>query len=84
MTIGRPELHEILAPVFELGDRTLTLTSGPEDVEKWDSLNHLNMVAAIEERLGVSMSGQEIASIYSVADLIAVLRAHGVEVNWAD
>jgi acyl carrier protein len=56
----------------------------PEDVPNWDSLNHLNVVVALEERFGVVLSTDEMASMLSVGALVDLLRVHGVEVDWPE
>ena len=51
-----------------------TLTA--EEVELWDSLNHLKLVTAVEEAFGVQLSMEEIEAIDSVGRLRATLAQH--------
>ena len=41
-----------------------------EDVEGWDSLSHVQLVAAIENVFGIEFSSREILSWENVGDLI--------------
>jgi acyl carrier protein len=82
MTIDKAELQDLLSQVFGLGGRSVTLESGPEEIKNWDSLNHLNMIAAVEDHFKFSFSGEEISSIYCVGDLVSIIRDHGVDVAW--
>ena len=41
-----------------------------EDVEGWDSLSHIQLVAAMEEAFGIEFSSREILSWDNVGDLI--------------
>ena len=45
----------------------------------WDSLNHLNLVMAIEEEFKVSLSPDDTLDMRDVGQIRAILRTHGVE-----
>jgi len=74
----------MLARIFETDAQALRLEWGPDQIGAWDSLGHLNLIVATEERFGVSFSTDEIASIESIGDLVARLREHGVAVDWPE
>jgi acyl carrier protein len=40
---------------------------------RWDSLNHLRLIMAVEEEFGVRLEPDEIANIASLADLQTML-----------
>ena len=63
------KLAEIVAELFDLEPAAVEDSLTPEDVELWDSLNHLRLVSAVEEEFGIKLSMQEIESIRSVAGL---------------
>lgn len=73
----RPEVAEILADVFQF-DGTINLETSQQDVEKWDSLRHIALVAALESRFGISLSMDEMMEIIRVCDIQRVLERHGV------
>lgn len=68
------ELREIFSmlldePVDNIGPKT-----SPDSNEKWDSLMHINLVAAIEEAFGVQVSPEEqfeMMSVELVEDILA-------------
>ncbi len=47
--------------------------SSPDTVESWDSLNHMNLVLALEEEFGVQFSDDQIMQLLSVDAIIAAL-----------
>jgi acyl carrier protein len=74
----RQQVQEAFREVFE--DPALLLNDGmtAEDVEGWDSLTHINLVVAIEKRLGVRFATSEIsglkedgANVGSMLELVA-------------
>lgn len=82
MNIKREQLQMILGEAFSVDPASITPASGSEDFDTWDSLNHLNAVVMLEEHCGVTFDIDEIASMQSIAEMIACLRGHGVEVDW--
>ena len=45
---------------------------------KWDLLQHVALVAAIEEQFGITLSMDEMVEIRSVKDICNILDRHGV------
>lgn len=69
-------LHAVLGmPAEELPDE-----ASPDTIATWDSLNHLNLVLALEAEFGVSLSAQDVLDLRTVGLIRTVLRDHGVEV----
>ena len=56
----------------ELGQSDLVLTdeTTADDVEGWDSLSHVQLVAVMEDAFGIEFSSREILSWDNVGDLI--------------
>jgi acyl carrier protein len=71
-----PKLIEIVAELFELDPAAVDDALTQEDVELWDSMNHLRLVSAVEEEFGIKLSMQEIESIRSLATLQALVEQH--------
>jgi len=46
--------------IFGVPAAKLTGESSPETVESWDSVQHLNLVLAIEEKFGLQLDPEEI------------------------
>jgi acyl carrier protein len=70
------KLVEIVAELFELEPAAVDDALTPEDVELWDSMNHLRLVSAVEEEFRIKLSMQEIESIRSLAVLRALVEQH--------
>jgi acyl carrier protein len=61
-------------PYEEISDET-----SPENTSKWDSLNAMNLVVALEGAFNVRLSTKEIVSMRTVGMARKVLKAKGVE-----
>jgi acyl carrier protein len=70
------KLAEIVAELFDLDPAAVDDGLTPEDVELWDSMNHLRLVSAVEEEFQIKLSMQEIESIRSLAVLRALVEQH--------
>jgi acyl carrier protein len=53
------EVCGIAADVFAVDAKTLGNGSSPEQVEAWDSVQHLNLVLALEGRYGILFEPEE-------------------------
>ncbi len=73
----RPEIREIFADIFQFGEG-LHFHTSHHDVEKWDSLQHIALIAAVESTFAISLSMDEMMEIASVSDIHTVLDRHGV------
>ena len=71
-------LLELLASVIEVDG--LDEASGPGRPEAWSSLKQLQVVVALEEMYGVTLSVPEIESLVSVARIREVLATKGAAV----
>jgi acyl carrier protein len=66
-------VQRILADIFHVPVEQITLMSSPETIETWDSLNHLNVVLAIEQEFGVQLMPEEIDQLLSVKHIMVLL-----------
>ncbi|HVM94515.1 MAG TPA: acyl carrier protein [Terriglobales bacterium] len=54
------EVRNMASDIFGVPAAALTADSSPDSVEPWDSVQHLNLVLAIEEKFGVQLDPEEI------------------------
>ena len=73
----RKEVAAIFADVFQYTG-PLTIDTMRQDIAKWDSLQHMALVAAIEQAFAISLSMDEMIEIRSVKDICQILDRHGV------
>lgn len=74
------ELQELLAETFSADPGELGDDASPEAISGWDSLTHLNMTVALEERFGIEFSMDNIMDMKDVRAIREILRTHGVAV----
>jgi acyl carrier protein len=72
------ELYDGLNEIFRqvLDDDTIALTPEmtADDVEGWDSMNHIFIVVEIEKRFGIKFQAAEMEELKNVGELAALIR----------
>ncbi len=73
-------LYDVMASVLGVAPADLTDASSPDTVDAWDSLNHLNIVMALESEFSIELSPTDLFNMGDVAKIRTVLRDYGLEV----
>ena len=72
------KLKEIFAEVFEFDPARVDDTLHQRDIEKWDSLGMVNLVAEIESAFGIEFELLDFERLVSVGAIKEVLQMRGV------
>jgi acyl carrier protein len=67
----------IAADVLQVNQGVLSAESSPQSVESWDSVQHLNLVLALEEQFGVQFEPDEMDGMKSIGAIAGLLTAKG-------
>ncbi|MFC1584236.1 acyl carrier protein [Fibrobacterota bacterium] len=63
------EMNEIFIDVLELDDIDLKAETTTDDVEEWDSLTHIPLIAAIESHFKIKFKSSEIQNWKNVGEM---------------
>ncbi len=74
------KLNQLIAAILHIPLNGVVDQLAMSDVETWDSLQHMNLIASLEQEFGVEFTFEEIVSMQSVAVIKNVLRGKGVAV----
>lgn len=67
------ELASIFEEVFEMEDMQITEETNSDDIEDWNSLNHLTLIGEIEQAFNIKFSMQEMLEIKSVKKILNII-----------
>jgi acyl carrier protein len=67
------EVRGIAADIFQVDPQALNASSSPDQVEKWDSVQHLNLVLALEDKYGIAFEPEEMEQMKNLGDIAALL-----------
>jgi acyl carrier protein len=73
------KLKNVLADVFKIDAQSIDENTSVDNVEKWESLTHLNLVLALEDAFNVTFSEEQTVEILNYSLIKLVLQEHGVE-----
>ena len=57
------KINEILAEVFKISSEEVSQNLEMKEVENWDSLTHMNLIVAIEDKFQIQLTGDDIAEM---------------------
>lgn len=66
-------LNEVFQDVFD--DETITVNEATtsEDIEDWDSLEHINLIAAVEQEFGMKFSMGQVVTMKNVGEMADII-----------
>ena len=73
MASVKNKLQEIFREVFDDDTISLSPDLNADDIENWDSLNHVKMLLACEEEFEVKFDVQEVDDLTFAKDLISLI-----------
>ena len=66
-------LKNIMSNLFDIPVDDINDNISTENCEEWDSLQHLNLIFAIEEEFGVSLTDDDVLKITDFKSIIDIL-----------
>jgi len=67
------ELKSVFQKVFAENDITITRQMTAQDIEKWDSLAHIQLISEVERAFGIKFKLREVLGMKNVGDLIDLI-----------
>ena len=69
----KAKLIDIASVIFEVPATDITLGSTTNNIESWDSMNHMNFILAIEEEFGRKIPDDVAVELLSIQDILNYL-----------
>jgi acyl carrier protein len=66
-------VQRIMADLFSIPVGEASMEATPDTIDTWDSLNHLNLVLALEKEFGTRFTPQEVEQLLSVESISRLL-----------
>ncbi len=79
MQVYEKVLKQTLSDVLKVDVSTIDETASVDTVDNWDSLNHLNLVLALEQQFNISFTEEQTVEILNYQLIKEVLKEHGVD-----
>jgi acyl carrier protein len=74
------KLNKILKDVFSIKNiGEIEDNFGPDEIEDWDSLSHIELVTELEEKFEISLAVEDVSRMYTIGDIKKILKKYEVE-----
>ncbi len=67
------KLNEVFCDIFDDDDITVTDATTADDIEGWDSLEHINLIAAVEQEFGMKFNMGQIVAMKNVGEMVDII-----------
>lgn len=67
------KLNEVFRDVFDDEEIVVTDNTTASDIEDWDSLEHINLIVAIENKFGIKFKMNEVTGLKNVGEMVDVI-----------
>ena len=69
MQTMKAKIKEIMSVVFEVDVASIGNNASPDNIENWDSLNHINLITSLEDEFNMRFDDENISEMLNL-DLI--------------
>ena len=66
-------VQDIFRDIFDEDDMVIEDKTSSDDIEDWDSLNHINLVSAIEKEFEISFALGELMALKDVGAMVDLM-----------
>lgn len=67
------KLNEVFRDVFDDEEIVVTDSTTSSDIEDWDSLEHINLVSAVEQAFGIKFSMGQVVTMKNVGEMVDII-----------
>ena len=68
------KIVEIMSNIFECDPSEISDKTSSDDIDTWDSLNHLDLITALEEEFNVTFDFEEIEEMLNLELIFLILK----------
>ena len=70
-------LNEVFRDVFDDDDIVVTPKTTADDIEDWDSIEHITLIGAVEDEFGMKFKMGEVSGMNNVGDMLKIIMTRG-------
>ena len=75
MIYGR--LNDLFRDFFDDDDIELEAGTTADDIDDWDSLNHITLMSAVEEEFGIRFTMGGVSGMKNVGEMVSIIKKRG-------
>ena len=66
-------LNNVFRDVFDDDSITVCETTTSNDIADWDSLEHINLIVAVEQEFGIKFNMKEVTTMKNVGEMVDII-----------
>ena len=70
-------LEEVFHDVFDDDSIRLSAATTADDIEDWDSMEHINLIGAVEDEFGLRFKMGEVSGMKNVGEMVGIIVQRG-------
>ena len=74
----KEKVLKVVSQIMNVPVKELSEDSSPDTIERWDSLQHMNLVLALEQAFRVQFGAEDIGEMQNVGLILLVLKEKGI------
>jgi len=75
------KLNKVLRDVFDFKKiEDINDDLGPDDIENWDSLGHVELITSLEEIFDISLDVVDISRMYTIGGIKKILGKYDIQI----
>ena len=67
------KLNEVFRTVFDDEEIVVNDATTAADIEDWDSLEHINLVVAVEKKFNIKFNMNEVVNMKNVGEMVNII-----------
>ena len=68
-----PRLTAVFRDVFDADSIVITAQTTADDIDDWDSIEHITLIGAVEDEFGVKFRMGEVSGMKNVGEMIDII-----------
>ncbi|SDA22793.1 acyl carrier protein [Ruminococcus sp. YE71] len=72
-------LNEVFQDVFDDDSIRVTPDTTADDIEDWDSMEHINLIGAVENEFGLRFKMGEVSGMKNVGEMASIIAKRGTK-----
>ena len=70
-------LNDVFRDVFDDDSLSVSENTTSADIEDWDSIEHINLISAVEDEFSMQFRMREVSGMKNVGEMIAIIKERG-------
>ena len=66
-------LNNVFRDIFDDESIVVNAETTSKDIEDWDSLEHINLIVAVEQEFGIKFNMNEVTTMKNVGEMVEII-----------